>query len=96
MQCARCDRPQPLEIDCAAKRRECLIVEIDAITEQSKAKTPNKNNPNYRKIFSQITEFKQKVLYLQRISIKKDVTMYKKRILDKLLERKLKGCGAGA
>lgn len=33
---------------------------------------------------------------MQRISIKKDVTMYKKRILDKLLERKLKGCGAGA
>jgi len=36
----------------------------------------------------------KKVLSLQRISIKKDVTMYKKRILDKLLERKLKGCGA--
>ena len=33
---------------------------------------------------------------MQRISIKKDVTMYKKRILDKLLERKLKRCGAGA
>lgn len=29
-----------------------------------------------------------------RISIKQNVKMYKKRILDKLLERKLKGCGA--
>ena len=69
-------------------------MKLSRITEQNKAKAPNENKPNYRKIFSQITEFKQKVLYLQRISIKKDVTMYKKRILDKLLERKLKGCGA--
>ena len=34
------------------------------------------------------------MLSLQRISTIKNVTMYKKRILDKLLERKLKGCGA--
>lgn len=42
----------------------------------------------------QITEYKFKCVSLQRISIKKNITMYKKRILDKLLERKLKGCGA--
>ena len=35
----------------------------------------------------QIIEYK-KVLSLQRISIKEDDTIYKKRILDKLLERK--------
>jgi len=28
------------------------------IAEQNKVKAPNKNNPNYRKIFSQITEYK--------------------------------------
>ena len=48
-----------------------LKLKLTRITEQNKAKAPNENKPNYRKIFSQITEFKQKVLYLQRISIKK-------------------------
>jgi hypothetical protein len=28
------------------------------IADQNKVKAPNKNNPNYRKIFSQITEYK--------------------------------------
>lgn len=28
------------------------------IAEQNNAKSPNKNNPNYRKIFNQITEYK--------------------------------------
>ena len=49
------------------------------ITEKYSAKLPNTN---------------KKVLSLLRISIKQNVKMYKKRILDKLLERKLKGCGA--
>ena len=54
-------------------------MEIIQITEKYPAKLPNTN---------------KKVLSLQRIYIKMNVTMYKKRILDKLLERKLKGCGA--
>ena len=36
----------------------------------------------------------KKDLFLQMISNKTSIMVYKKRILDKLLERKLKGCGA--
>ncbi len=47
-------------------RNEFGIIRLQAIvnlgkihiTEQNKAKSPNRNNPNYRKIFSQITEYK--------------------------------------
>jgi len=47
-------------------RNEFDIIRLQAIvnlgkihiTEQNKAKSPNRNNPNYRKIFSQTTEYK--------------------------------------
>lgn len=42
------------------RRKWMPLIRLQAIENfgKNKVKAPNKNNPNYRKIFSQITEYK--------------------------------------